>query len=343
MAFLVAVQGGQGAADVPSDRLQQLQLPGLEGFCFGLQQEHGAMVAGAIEKGDGQTALAGPGIADQDCGEGEGVVRTARAGRLAQRLQACGVARLAGVDGQAGAAEAQCAGTQSDEGFDVLQYLQQGVPCHRLLGQGMGGAVQELQRAVAAGQGLGLLLDPAFQLAVDPGQVFHHEVEGFAELSQLIGLPCRDAYVEVAALYDAGRGQQFAERAQHMALELEDSAGPEHQQQGQRHALDQPQPLQLGLQPFFHQGHQAVDAGHDPRGIPLQGTAGGCIGSAAEDRRPVVLAPFRPDLVVSLADRVGSGGGDDPQEVGMDVAAFELGQCLIQPGGLRRPLVESDR
>lgn len=341
MAFLVAVQGGQGAADVPSDRLQQLQLPGLEGFRIGLEEEHGAVVAGAVEEWHGQAAFAWPGVADQDRCDGSVLVAAACAARLAQGPQVRSVFRGPGIDRESGAAEAQRAGTQSDQGFHVVQHLQQGVPGDRRFGQGVGSAIQELQGAVAAGQGLGLLLDSVFQFAIDPRQVLHHEVEGFTELSQLIRFPLGNAYIEIATLHEARRGEQLAEGAQHMALELKHGAGAERQQQGQRHALDQSQPLKLGLQPFLHQGDQAVDAGHDPRGIFLQGPPGGGIRAAAEHGGPVVLAPFSADLVVSLSDGVGPGGRDGLQEVRVGVAAFEFGQRLIQPGGGEGCVVEA--
>jgi hypothetical protein len=65
--------------------------------------------------------------------------------------------------------------------------------------RGAGGAVEQVEGAVAAGECLGLLLDALLELGVIAGEILDHEVEGLAQLPELVGIPRRDAHAEVAA------------------------------------------------------------------------------------------------------------------------------------------------
>ena len=148
-----------------------------------------------------------------------GSVRTRSHGRSDDRRRGPG-ARLDADEGT----------LQSGDAVDVAQGRIVGIGRARRLVEAGNGVVEQLQRAVAALQLGGLLGDALLEQMVVAGELVGHQVEGAADLAELVLAGVTHAHAEVAA-GDAARGvEQAAERAQQRALQEHDH----HQHHPQR-------------------------------------------------------------------------------------------------------------
>ena len=185
-------------------------------------------------------------------------------------------------------------------------------------------------------------LDALLEPGVIAGEILDHEVEGLAQLPELVGIPRRDAYAEVAAAYAVRRIEEIRQGLDEMRLELKDGAGADNQQQDQRDALDEAQPLQLGLQPLFDERHQAVDAGHHLGGVGAQRDAVLRRAYRAAGGRPEAPAPPGADVIVGRAHGVAGLAGDGTLQLGVTVAGFELGEGLLHGLEVARVIAAAD-
>lgn len=148
---------------------------------------------------------------------------------------------------------------QPGDAVDVAQGGLVGVGRARRLVEPGDGVVEQLERAVAALQLGGLLGDTLLEQVVVAGELVGHQVEGAADLAELVLAGVAHAHAEVAA-GDAARGvEQAAERTQQRALQQGDhhQHHPQRDRSGERE--DAAQLVDAALVLLAEHSDQAID------------------------------------------------------------------------------------